>query len=76
LDLNDSINDENSNQDNDNRINNLNIPNGLKEMLIEHQFTITRLHDISPEDLSMTLGIDASVARIIIGAVKELHEEN
>lgn len=76
MDLNDSINVENSNQDNDNRINNLNIPNGLKEMLIEHQFTITRLHDISPEDLSMTLGIDASVARIIIGAVKELHEEN
>jgi DNA integrity scanning protein DisA with diadenylate cyclase activity len=76
LDLNDSINDKNSNQDNDNRINNLNIPNGLKEMLIEHQFTITRLHDISPEDLSMILGIDASVARIIIDAVKELHEEN
>jgi DNA integrity scanning protein DisA with diadenylate cyclase activity len=76
LDLNDSINDKNSNQDNDNRINNLNIPNGLKEMLIEHQFTITRLHDISPEDLSMILGIDASVARIIIDAVKELHEED
>jgi DNA integrity scanning protein DisA with diadenylate cyclase activity len=74
--LNDSINDKNSNQDNDNRINNLNIPNGLKEMLIEHQFTITRLHDISPEDLSMILGIDASVARIIIDAVKELHEED
>jgi len=76
LDLNDSINDENSYHDNNNRINNLNIPNGLKEMLIDHQFTIDRLHDISPEDLSITLGIDASVARIIINAVKELHDEN
>jgi hypothetical protein len=74
--LNDSINDKNSKADNDNKINNLNIPNGLKEMLIDHQFTIGRLHDISPEDLSMTLGIDASVTRIIIDAVKELHDEN
>ena len=76
MNLNDSINDENSYHDNNNRINNLNIPNGLKEMLIDHQFTIHRLHDISPEDLSMTLGIDASVTRIIIDAVKELHDEN
>lgn len=76
MDLNDSIKDENSNYNNDNRLNNLNIPNGLKEMLIEHQFTITRLHDISPEDLSVTLGIDTSVARIIIDAVKKLLEEN
>jgi hypothetical protein len=76
LDLNDSINDENSNYDNDNRLNNLNIPNGLKEMLIDHQFTIDRLNDISPEDLSVTLGIDTSVARIIIDAVKKLLEEN
>jgi hypothetical protein len=74
--LNDSINDENKNHDNDSRINKLNIPNGLKEMLIDYQFTIDRLHDISPEDLSMTLGIDTSVARIIIDAVKELHDEN
>jgi hypothetical protein len=76
LNLNDSINDENKNHDNDSRINKLNIPNGLKEMLIDYQFTIDRLHDISPEDLSMTLGIDTSVARIIIDAVKELHDEN
>lgn len=54
----------------DNRINSLNIPNGLKEMLIDHQFTVDILHDVSPEDLSMTLGIDTSVARIIIDAVK------
>jgi hypothetical protein len=59
----------------DNRINSLNIPNGLKEMLIDHQFTVDILHDVSPEDLSMTLGIDTSVARIVIDAVKELHDE-
>lgn len=58
------------------RINKLNIPNGLKEMLIDYQFTIDRLHDVSPEDLSMALGIDASVAGIIIDADKELHDEN
>jgi hypothetical protein len=76
LELNDSINDENSKHDNDNnRINKLNIPNGLKEMLIDHQLTIGRLHDISPQDLSMTLGIDASVAKIIIDAVKEIHND-
>jgi hypothetical protein len=56
LDLNGSINDEYSNHNNDNRINNLNIPNGPKEMLVDHQFTIDRLHDISPEDFSMALG--------------------
>ena len=76
MDLNDSIDGENRNHDNDSRINKLNIPNGLKEMLIDYQFTIERLHDISPENLSMTLRINASVARIIIDAVKELHDEN
>jgi hypothetical protein len=75
LNLNDSINNENSNHDNDNRINKLNIPNGLKEMLVDHRFTIKMLYDISPEDLSMTLGIDTSVARIIVNAVKELHDK-
>jgi hypothetical protein len=75
LNLNDSINNENSNHDNDNRINRLNIPNGLKEMLVDHRFTINMLYDISPEDLSMTLGIDTSVARIIVNAVKELHDK-
>ncbi|HZA68593.1 MAG TPA: hypothetical protein VE548_02765 [Nitrososphaeraceae archaeon] len=54
--MNGSINDEYSNHNNDNRINNLNIPNGPKEMLVDHQFTIDRLHDISPEDFSMALG--------------------
>jgi hypothetical protein len=75
LNLNDSINNENSNHDNDNRINRLNIPNGLKEMLVDRRFTINMLYDISPEDLSMTLGIDTSVARIIVNAVKELHDK-
>jgi DNA integrity scanning protein DisA with diadenylate cyclase activity len=76
LDLNGLTNDENSNYDNDSRINKLDIPNGLKEMLINHQFTIERLYDTSPDDLSTVLGIDDSVARIIINAVKKLHDEN
>lgn len=74
--MNDSINNENRNHDNDSKINKLNIPNGLKKILIDYQFNIDRLRDISPEDLSMTLGIDASVARIIIDAAKELHDDN
>ena len=69
-------NDENSNYDKDDRINKSDIPNGSKEMLIDYQFTIDRLNDISPEDLSVTLGIDTSVARILIDAVKKLLEEN
>ena len=77
MDLNDSINNKNSNHDdNDKLISNLNIPSVLKEMLIDHQFTMDKLHDISPEDLAITLGIDASVARIIIDAVKELYDKN
>ncbi len=81
MDLNDSINNKNSNHDdNDKLISNLNIPNGLKEMLIDHQFTIDKLHDVSPENLAITLGIDTSVARIIIDAVKdavkELYDKN
>jgi hypothetical protein len=76
LNLNDSINDEDSNHNNDNRTNKLNIPDGLKEVLVDHQFTIDRLYDISPEDLSMTLGIDISGARIIVDVVKELHDKN
>ena len=75
LNLNDSTDDENSKQVN-NRINRLDIPNGLKEILINHQFEVERLDDISAEDLSIALSIDDSVARIIIDAVKELHDEN
>ena len=67
---------ENSNHDSDSRINKLDIPSGLKEMLIKHQFTIERLYDISPDDLSIALGIDDSVARIITNAVKKLHDKN
>ena len=54
----------------------MDIPNGLKEILINHQFDVERLYDISAEDLSIALIIDDSVARIIIDAVKELHDEN
>ena len=75
--MNGSRNNKNSNHhDNDRLINNLNIPNGLKEMLIDRHFTIDKIRDISPEDLAMALGIDASVARIIIDAVKELYDKN
>jgi hypothetical protein len=67
LDLNKS-----ANNDTCNKIRKLDIANGLKELLINHKFTIERLCKLSAEDLSIALGIDDSVARIIIDAAKKL----
>jgi hypothetical protein len=61
-----------TNKDDRNEINKLDIANGLKEMLINHQFTVEKLYTLSAEDLSKALGIDYSVARIIIDAAKKL----
>jgi methyl coenzyme M reductase gamma subunit len=47
-----------TNKDDRNEINKLDIANGLKEMLISHQFTVEKLRTLSAEDLSKVLGID------------------
>jgi hypothetical protein len=39
-------------------------------MLVNHHFIIERLRKLAAEDLSIALGIDDSVARIIIDAAK------
>jgi hypothetical protein len=65
-----------ANNDARNRINKLDIANGLKEILANHHFTIERLCKLEAEDLSIALGIDDSVARIIIDAAKKLCNDN
>jgi hypothetical protein len=67
LDLNES-----TNNDTYNKITKLDIANGLKELLINNQFAVEKLCKLSAEDLSIALGIDDSVARIIIDAAKKL----
>jgi hypothetical protein len=66
LNLNKSVN-----NDARNRTNKLDIANGLKEILDNHHLTIERLCKLEAEDLSIALGIDDSVARIIIDAAKK-----
>jgi hypothetical protein len=63
---------ESANNEARNEINKLDIANGLKGILIDHHFTVERLCKLSAEDLSIALGIDDSVARIIIDAAKKL----
>jgi oligoribonuclease NrnB/cAMP/cGMP phosphodiesterase (DHH superfamily) len=63
---------ESANNEARNEINKLDIANGLKEILIDHHLTVERLCELSAEDLSIALGIDDSVARIIIDAAKKL----
>lgn len=67
---------ESTNNDTCNKITKLNIANGLKEILINHQFTVERLCKLSAEDLSRALGIDDSVARIILDAAKKVCDES
>jgi hypothetical protein len=51
-------------------VNQLDIPEGLKELIINHGFTLDLLLDFHPIDLAQTLGIDNSVAKMIIDATK------
>ena len=49
----------------------LDIPAGLKELLIRHGFTIEELEKMKSSDLAETLNIDEDVARLIAAAVKK-----
>jgi hypothetical protein len=55
------------------KINQLDIADGLKELLINHGFTLELLQSItsSTADLAKTLCIDEYVAKIIIEAAKK-----
>ena len=53
----------------------LDIPVGLKELLISHGFTIEQLAKMKSSDIAETLNIDEDVARLIGAAVKKYLED-
>jgi hypothetical protein len=70
----------NNNNDNNNTYNysdkvaisSLDIADGLKELLIEHGFTLEELSHIPSSELAELLGIDKYIAQIIESAVMKL----
>lgn len=52
-------------------IDKLDIPAGLKELLVSHRFTIEQLLDMKSSDIAYTLGIDQDAARLIIHSVRQ-----
>src|ERR1700693_6274493 len=53
-------------------INQLDIPAGLKDLIINHGFTLDLLQSIQPSDLAEDLGIDKDVAKLICDAARRL----
>ena len=51
-------------------INQLDIPAGLKDLIINHGFTLDLLQSIQPTDLAEALGIDKDVAKLICDAAR------
>jgi hypothetical protein len=56
-------------------INQLDIPTGLKDLLISHGFTIEQLVNMESNDIAKALNIDEDVARLIRAAIKKYIEE-
>ena len=56
-------------------INQLDIPTGLKDLLISHGFTIEQLVNMQSNDIAKALNIDEDVARLISAAIKKYIEE-
>ena len=54
-------------------INQLDIPIGLKDLLISRSFTIEQLVNMTSHDMAKALKIDEDVARLISAAYKEIH---
>jgi response regulator RpfG family c-di-GMP phosphodiesterase len=52
-------------------IDELDIPAGLKELLVSHRFTIEQLLNMKSSDMADTLGIDQDAARLIIHSVSQ-----
>jgi hypothetical protein len=52
-------------------INQLEIADGLKQLLSSKDFTLKSLLNTSVSDLAETLGIDGYIARIVSSAIKE-----
>lgn len=53
-------------------VNQLDIAEGLKELIINHGYTLDLLLTSNPSDLAETLGIDNDVAKMIIDATRRL----
>ncbi|MDQ6862310.1 MAG: hypothetical protein M3044_00655 [Thermoproteota archaeon] len=53
-------------------INQLDIPTGLKDLIINHGFASDLLQNIQPSDLAEGLGIDKDVAKLICDAARRL----
>lgn len=51
-------------------VNQLDIAEGLKELIINHGYTLDLLLASNPSDLAETLGIDNDVAKMIIDATR------
>lgn len=51
-------------------IDRVDIPSGLKELLVSHSFTITQLLSMKSGDIAEKLGIDQDAARLIVTAVR------
>ena len=62
-------------EDNDNIINDLDLAEGLKDMLVSHGFNLELLLNIRPYDLAEMFGIDEYVAKIIIGTAYNIEEK-
>ena len=56
-------------------INQLDIPTGLKDLLISRGFTIKQLVKMKSNDIAKALNIDEDVGRLIGAAVKKYLEE-
>jgi hypothetical protein len=48
------------------------MPAGLKDLIINHGFTLDLLQCIQPSDLAEDLGIDKDVAKLICDAARRL----
>jgi hypothetical protein len=53
-------------------VNQLDIAEGLKELIIDRGYTLDLLLTSNPGDLAETLGIDNDVAKMIIDATRRL----
>jgi hypothetical protein len=57
-------------------INQLDVADGLKNLLISHDFTLKLLLSVSSTDLAEILGIDEYVARMIIDAAYAIKKKS
>ncbi len=53
-----------------NEIQDLPIADGLKDVLIDHRFTMRRMLEVQPNNLASMLGIEEYVAKIIHNAAR------